>query len=217
MTLVPQLERDLRIAAQRRRWGPRVLPRGRRAAALGVVAAAIATGGAGAATGLVKIGRQEPTPKERQADGLLYAAPRTLVAAGRAPTAGRWEMTVTTSDVGPCLGLRLLDEPPGGGGLGEGCGNDATFTVGSTSNGFPVDRPELANRWKLVYGRAPEEAVRVELSAANGLRQSVATHDGPPEIYGDFYLLEAPGKIKDATVRAFDADGRPLGPGLDVS
>lgn len=216
MTHVPQLERDLRDAARRRSRRARLVPRRRRTAAPALVGATlVAAGGAGAATEVLDVGRQEATPRERQADGLRYTAPRTLVAAVRTPLAGRWEMLVTDSDVGPCLGLRLLDDPSGPG-LGEGCGSAGAFTVAHISNGFPVDRPELANRWKLVFGRAPERAARVELRARGGFRRSVATHEGPAAIAGDFYLLEVPGTIRRATVRAFAADGRPLGPALDV-
>jgi len=71
MTHVPQLERDLRDAARRRSRRARLVPRRRRTAAPALVGATlVAAGGAGAATEVLDVGRQEATPRERQADGL---------------------------------------------------------------------------------------------------------------------------------------------------
>lgn len=216
MSHVPQLERDL-LAAARRRSRRKVLTRGRWSGALALTGIAVAVGGAGAATGLLDVGDQVATPRERQGDGLRYTSARTIVATGRTPLAGRWEMSVTQSDQGPCEGLRLLDGPTGGG-LGEGCGSTSTFTAGSTSNGFPIDRPELANRWMLVHGRTAEAAEAVELAAPGGVRIRAKTHDGPPYVDGNFYLLEAPGGLRNATVTELGSNGQPLTtvPGLSV-
>lgn len=214
MSRIPELEAQLVAAARRRTRRPRVA-RGTRAVGVAFAGAAVLATAAAAATGLLPIGTQVPTPQERQGDGLLYTEPRTIVATGTAPEAGRWEMSITDSDVGPCLGFRRLDDPVGGA-LGEGCGNTSTFTVASSSNGFPMNQPEKANRWKLVFGNAPERAEIVRVTAAGGFQRSAKTYEGPAGYDGDFYLLELPGKLKRARVTAVGKDGNPLGPGLDV-
>jgi hypothetical protein len=118
-------------------------------------------------------------------------------------------MTVTNSDVGPCLALRRPESPQGSG-LAEGCGNSASFTVASVSNGFPIDHPERANEWRLVFGRAPETAVRVTVTSEDGLQRSAPTIEGPAGVDGDFYLLELQGRVTALKLEAFDAQARRL-------
>jgi hypothetical protein len=153
-------------------------------------AALLATGAVAAGTDLFRaIGTTTPTPRERQSDGLRYTADRTIVATGTAPVLGPWEMSITDSDAGPCLGLQLLNQP--GDGIGEGCGPMGDFYVGSSGNA----------KEKLIHGRAPERAARVRITAADGFQRTVDTFDGPPSVDGNFFAIPVPGdKLRDARI-----------------
>lgn len=198
MTRIPDLEEQLVVAA-RRRARRRPWPRGTRSVALAFAGAALlATGAVAAGTDLFRdIGSTSPTPRDRQVDGLRYTADRTIVATGTAPVLGPWEMSITDSDAGPCLGLQLLNQP--GNGIGEGCGGEiGDFNVGSTGNA----------QEKLIHGRAPERAAQVRITAANGFERTVDTFDGPPAVNGNFFAIAVPGdKLRNARLTWLTSNG----------
>ena len=198
MTRIPDLEEQL-VAAAGRRAHSRSWARGTRTVALAFAAAALlATGAVAAGTDLFRqIGTTTPTPRERQNDGLRYTADRTIVATGTAPVLGPWEMSITESDAGPCLGLQLLDEP--GDGIGEGCGQMGEFNVGSTGNAEE----------KLIHGRAPERAAQVRITAVDGFQRTIDTFDGLPAVDGKFFAIPVPGdKLRGARITWLTSAGQ---------
>jgi hypothetical protein len=211
---IPQLEQAIIEAATRRVHHTRHR-RGRggllAVSAISVVLVIVA--GAGAATGVLPVGSVVPTPSETQGDGLRYSTNRLVVASGDTPYHGRWEMTIAESNFGSCLGLRFLERPPGAevDDLSEGCGPDASLDASSLYGGSGPGQKE-----RVVFGRAPEEAVAVRLEAGGGLRRTVATHEGPSELHGDFYLLTTPVEIENALVHWVDRSGKADGIGVDV-
>ena len=189
--------------------------RTRRRTAVAVLAAGLLLAAAAAsATGVLPVGSVIPLSNEPQGDGLTYTSDRTIVAAGKTPTAGRWRMSVANSDRGFCFGIELVDHVlPGARGpdLSEGCGGTSRdFDAGSVGGG--TDLPNTT----LVHGPAPEEATAVRVTAP-GFSRTVKTHDGPDDVRGDFYAIEIPRKgIRNALVNWLDQHGRVPLPGIYV-
>jgi hypothetical protein len=200
-----ELERQL-VNAARRRARRHPVRRGARAVGLAFAGAVLlATGAVAAGVDLLPanndtadpVGTKVRVPRERQSDGLRYTADRTIVATGTAPVLGPWEMSITDSDVGSCLGLQFLDQP--GEGIGEGCGPTSDFAVGSSGN----------DKERLIHGQAPEEAVQVRITAADDFQRTVDTFDGPAGVNANFFALAVPSsKLRDARIVWLDRNGK---------
>jgi hypothetical protein len=145
----------------------------------------------------------------------------TVVATGNASVAGPWQMEVYRStrladpETGeeyqpaglPCLGVALLDPPsdtPTR--LSGGCG-EFPRTPGFGRAQISVPPVKGGVREILVYGRAPEHAAAVVLTAAGGVRTRVEPFEGPPNVSGDFYLIEIPPDLKSGRVNWVDREG----------
>jgi hypothetical protein len=153
---------------------------------------------------------------------------RTVVAAGTAPVAGPWHITLHESkrqvadgdlyepEGLPCLFLKLLNPPKDTALDGGGCG------VQRKSSGFTRDQrtvPAVLGadvEEILVYGRAPEEADTVEISADRGVRLAVKTQEGPASAPGDFWLIATPPGLKNGRVYWIDEDGSARGPAVEL-
>jgi hypothetical protein len=155
-------------------------------------------------------------------------AERTVVATGTAPVAGPWQMTLHESrrrvadgdlyepEGLPCIFLKLLDAPEHTAVDGGGCGvqrKSPGFTRGQRT--VPAVKGAQV-REMLVYGRAPEEADKVEISADGGLRLAVKTAEGPASVPGDFWLIAMPPGLKDGRVYWIDEDGGARGPSVEL-
>jgi len=138
----------------------------------------------------------------REPDGIVRLSADTVVADGRMPAWGRWEMVASDSDVGRCLGIRFLDDPDGSG-LGGGCGPPpgARLVVGSTGGGD--------NRLPYVFsGVAPAQTASVRIVDRRGrLLGRAATQQGPADHPGAYFAVETTVKRPRGCVQALDRDG----------
>jgi hypothetical protein len=205
---IPELKGEL-VAAAGRQSRRRVHVPGR-AALVAVAGGLLVAGAAGAATGVFPIGTEVPTPREEQSDGLRYTSDRTVVAAGETPHAGQWRLLIVRSSEGPCLGFQAqgmggprsewqpVEESP----IGEGCApGSRDFEAGMWTN---PDEP-------LVYGRAPEQAAAVRVTAADGSERTGQLQEGPPDVRGDFYVVALPAGVDAREIGWVDTDGRAHG------
>lgn len=202
---------DVEIAAILVRAGRpgRRTPHKRRVLALALVAALLAVGGAGAATGFLPIGTEVPTVRVPGKGEPVYESDRVVIATGQTQTAGRWQASVTTSDQGLCFSLELIDAYP----------DTRSERCGGTANGFDVASVGGGDRLRdttIVYGGAPEQATAVRARSADGFQRTVATEEGPDAFQGDFYVLEIPRRLRNVEVSWLDGRGRTERPGLLV-
>jgi hypothetical protein len=154
---------------------------------------------------------------------------RTVVATGTAPVAGPWQMTLHESERKvvegdlyepeglPCTFLKLLDPPdeytPIDGG---GCGVQRR-TPGFWRHQRTVPALlEAEVQEILVFGRAPEEADAVEISADGGMRLKVKTQEGPAGVPGDFWLIATPPGLMNGRVYWVDEDRGAQGPAVEL-
>jgi hypothetical protein len=157
-----------------------------------------------------------------------------VVATGTTPRIGTWQMevsrsTVLKSDSGEVYqpaGLRCLSLFVVGRGAGRHFGSGQCGEFGQTP-GFSrlqLARVVLQGRVRrnrrllrapiLVYGRAPESATRVVVTAPDGLRLETTPLEGPEGARGDFYALAVPQHHPRARVNWLDASGEPGSRGL---
>jgi len=209
--LLEELGADFeRIARQhetcrRRSWRPAGWRTGVAVALLSLVMAT----GAVAALDVLPIGTDLPTESVPGEGEPKYASPRTVVATGESPVAGRWQVTVAASDRGKCLGLELLDTRSRV--LTEACGGLGSFDVSTVGGGDELPRTTF------VFGPAPEEADAVRVTADAGFSETAATYPGPEDVAGKSYVIEIPRRgVANALVEWLDKDGRAQGPGLSV-
>lgn len=224
LRVVEALGREFDRASQREAkssWR-RHAPRGRRAVALAAAGGLLAAGGAAAAIGIPPVGsvfRGEGFEHNEQ------GVDETVVATGTAPVAGRWQLTFFRSarteargevlePAGlPCIKLKLLDPGSenrfGGGGF---CGATPTFIASHPS--VNLSDPG-ADGVILLFGRAPDQATAVELTADGG-KQIRAETQGPQNVPARYWLIAAPPGLKNARVTWLDKDGNP-GDTRDVS
>lgn len=154
---------------------------------------------------------------------------RTVVATGAAPVTGPWQMTLHESkrqvadgdlyepEGLPCTLLKLLDPSEHTPIIGSGgCGvqrNSPGFTRQQLT--VPAVVGAEVNEI-LVYGRAPEEADTVEISADGGVSFRVKTQEGPSGIPGDFWLIATPPGLKNGKVHWIDEDRGAQGPLVEL-
>jgi hypothetical protein len=148
-----------------------------------------------------------------------------VVATGRTPVAGAWRIATYTGEEGraadgsttpglPCIRLVLARPPAGTPFRADGyCGQQG-------KGGFTLSElPIFARREPIemiLWGEAPEGAVRVELGAAGGrsLRARTLEGAGPPR--GKVWAIAAPPGLREARVRWIDSEGA-VGGSLDAS
>ncbi len=167
---------------------------------------------------------QGTPPRERRS---------VVVATGTSPPIGSWQMEVSRSsalkdpDTGELYqpaGLRCLSlvrvggpkrQPQASGQCGE-----FPRTPGFSSMQFPgapvPHNGEPGQPWQpvLVYGRAPERASRVVISAPDGLRREVRPLEGPPNARGDFYAISVRPGHPGARINWLDKYGEPGSRGI---
>jgi hypothetical protein len=163
----------------------------------------------------------------------------TVVATGRAPVAGPWQLEVwrgsgvsnpKTGEIylragGACLGIVLLEPPdPYLGGPSGFCSPNRKLgfrkTPGFSRQQLSVTagrrvpgRRRLRVEEILVYGVVPERAAAVVLESPN-VRVRVEPMPGPNGARRDFYLVAVPAKVEKGRVNWLDADGNPASRGI---
>jgi hypothetical protein len=151
----------------------------------------------------------------------------TVVATGRTKISGPWQIESyrgaglkdpKTGEVYEPAGLRCLrmvlsDPPPGSFVMSGGCGE---FPKTPGFSRLQVTVPNRRVRGEaidpkateiLVYGRVPEQALGVDLSAPGREPTRYETLDGPPGDRSDYYLIAVPSDLKDARVDLITPEG----------
>lgn len=166
-----------------------------------------------------------------------------VVASGVAPVTGPWQMEVnrtngerdTSGHVmwhrGWCLWMTLLDPPKdiGMSGARSGfCGAPRSLgyrkTPGFSRASIPVrSRPAPKKVEVLVWGRVPDRAEKVVVTAPNGKRTEVEPTDGPESFPGRFYAIPVNVRLRGkrsnwqgARINWLDAEGRPGSRGIGM-
>jgi hypothetical protein len=227
-----RLETELRAAAERppRRTVP--VPA---IAVAGLVALAVApivwVLGSGSDSGQpAQAPRQAEEPVQPPGGGELPRFPgERVVATGTAPVAGPWEIVTyeserladpATGDVYQpaglrCLGIRLTGPPPDhAGGLSGQCG-EFPRTPGFGRVQVTVPNVRGGAREILVYGRVPEEAALVRVTAEGRAPVDVEPIEGPAGETGDFYLVAVPPET-EGRVNWIDAEGNEGSKGIEL-
>jgi hypothetical protein len=237
------LELELQAAARRRprravRAGP-ALEAVAVAALLAVavvVAAAVSTGGDGGSTPAAGARKPDPVgtviPKGKGKPPLPARA--LVVANGVAPITGPWQMEVsrtkgerdTHGEVmwhrGYCLTMNLLDPPrdiPGGRSGFCGAPRSLGFrkTPGfSRAQGAFRSKPRQRANEVLVWGRVPDRAETVVVTAPGGTRSEVRPTDGPQSFPGRFYAIPVKPGLPGARINWLDANGHPGSRGIGL-
>jgi hypothetical protein len=236
MTLIPDLQLQLRDAAASRRRRAR-----RRAlGALGLAAVVLAVG-----PGLLLRGADErraggrPSAGEPPPGALPVGTvipkgegtpPRdsesTIVASGTAPVTGPWQLEVWRSHGGPspageprgrCLFINALDPPPDGpSGLSGFCGglgfrktpgfSRAVLSVPRAGRNFVKEL--------LVYGRVPERARAVVVTPQRSSKIEVEPDEGPKSVPGDFFAIPVRPDQLPGRINWLNNEGRPGSRGI---
>ena len=206
------------------------------AVAVGVVLAVSSGGGGGSAQ--VTSGGPKVDPVGtviRKGEGIPPRAARSrVVATGTTPGIGTWQMEVSRStalksDSGEvyqpaglrCLSLFVIGRTAngyvGGGQCGEFPRTPGFSRIQLTRvvfQGKPKRNRRLLRRPILVYGRAPERATTVVVTAPDGLRLETRPHEAPKGARGDFYALPVSQHHRGARVNWLDASGKPGSRGI---
>ena len=190
----------VRLEAPAKRW---------RRPALLVALLLLAAGTAVAGDRLLPIGSEVPVrPHGGKAEPERYG-PRVVVATGRAPVYGRWQILASRSSVGFCEAIQFLDDTAPSGSVAEGCGR---ARIPSANAVLPV--PGSAKPQEtVIYGRVPDDAELVRVSVPALGAKSVGVSDGPSSIPGDWYLVAFSGIPRPGSARvvALDGQGRQIG------
>jgi hypothetical protein len=247
VTLIPDLQLQLRDAAADRRRRATRRGLGSVAAAFVAVAALVALpvlsddnrregdhgrqpGGEQRPEGALPVGTVIPkgqgTPPRD--------ARSTVVATGTAPVAGPWQLEVWRNHGGPsppgerrgrCLFIGLLD-PPGGDPTGltgycGGLGFRRTPGFSRAQKNVEALRRQPDGSFELtraaevlVYGRVPERARQVVITAEGGLTINVEPSEGPKSIPGDFFVIPVKPGLGHARINWIDENGKPGSRGI---
>ena len=248
MSLIPDLEAQLRDAAARRRERARRRAIGALATAAGatvLVSALLLMGG-----GDERRAGDRRAGEERRFEGPLPVGtvipkgegtpPResdsTVVATGTTPFAGAWQLeaaptfgerSLPGAPRGRCLALTVLDppayedgtpDPSGGSGFCGALGFRKTPGFSRAQKNVPTLRKLRGHLFLpkevLVYGRVPERAGKVAVTADRGVRIEVEPHEGPKSIRGDFFVIPVKPRLGHASINWLDTDGTPGSRGI---
>ncbi len=160
-----------------------------------------------------------------------------VVATGTAPGIGQWQMEASRSsvlkdpDTGElyqpaglrCLSLVLVDPRAHLDGAGGQCGEfprtpgfSRVQNPGVYMRGDSEQARRLRRQPVLVYGRVPERAARVVITAPDGLRREARPHEGPKGARGDFYAISIRPGDSYARVNWLDKNGKPGSRGIEL-
>jgi hypothetical protein len=161
-----------------------------------------------------------------------YESDALVVANGRAPVTGPWQLEVSRTKgerdteghvmwpAGYCFFIRLLDPPNGRPGPTSGhCGSPRSLgfrkTPGfSRSQNNPSNVSARPPKEIIVWGRVPDRAERVVITAPDGLRIVRRPKDGPKTFPGRYYGIPVSPGHPGARINWLDASGRPGSRGI---
>ena len=155
----------------------------------------------------------------------------TVVATGTAPVTGPWQLEVwrghggnapTAEPPGRCLFIHPLAPPhltPSFSGFCGGLGFRKTpgFSRAQLNVPPPRKRPggSLSQAKEvLIYGRVPERAAAIVITASRGVRIEITPGEGPKTIPGDFFVIPVKPGLGRARINWTDRDGNPGSRGI---
>jgi hypothetical protein len=165
--------------------------------------------------------------------GKAHLETRALVVAnGVAPVSGPWQIEVSrtkgerdTEGVvmwrrGYCLWIHLL-EPPDRALIGRSgfCGGPRSLGFRKTpgfSRAQTVGPVRPAPKETLVWGRVPDRAAKVVISAPGHPRIEVVPEPGPKRFPGQYYAIPVTPPMKGARINWLDESGRPGSRGIGL-
>jgi hypothetical protein len=241
VSLIPDLEAQLRDAAARRRERARRRAIGSLATVAGaavLVSSLLLMGGGGERRAGDRPAAQEPRPEGALPVGTVIpkgeGTPRrdsdsTVVATGTTSFAGAWQLEASRNlggrslpgePRGRCLLLSVLDppayedgtpDPSAWSGFCGALGFRKTPGFSRAQKNVPTLR-KLRGRLflpkeVLVYGRVPERARKVVITAEQGVKIEVEPAEGPKSIRGDFFVIPVKPRLGHARINWLDADG----------
>jgi hypothetical protein len=206
MSLIPQLEADLIVAATQHARAPR-RTRGGRRVALAAAALLLLTVAGAAAGGVIRIGSVVP------GDGFFGIGSNNVdervVATGATQRLGRWKMTTFRAPTGAaCLKLTWLRPPDPR--LGpERAGYCSGRLPGFRDPlGYGLRRQAARRGSAVVWGTAPLAARSIRLTSADGTAITAPARRGPAGDRHRYWLIEAPMGLDSPSVTWRDAGGR---------
>jgi hypothetical protein len=235
------LERELHGAAERRPRYPvgigqmlgAVAGTALVAAAVAVAVAVSGGGGDGGDSAQVT-GARAPDPV-----GTVIPRSRTdyetralVLANGTAPVSGPWQIEVSRTKgeratdgslmwpAGYCLWLNVLDPPDeSAAGRSGHCGLPRSLGFRKTpgfSRAQGVTRVKPLAKEVLVWGRVPDRATAVVITAPGHRRVEVVPEEGPKTFPGQYYVIPVKPPIPRARINWLDANGRPGSRGIGL-
>jgi hypothetical protein len=232
------LELELRAAADRRPGRPFGVGQALGAlAAVALVAAAVlvvvAVSGGGESARLAGSPPQpDPVGTVIPKDEAKLESSALVVANGVAPVTGPWQIEVSrtkgerdTNGVlmwrrGYCLWFHPLD-PPGIQGAGRSgfCGGPRSLGFRKTP-GFSRAQALTTSRPRpkevMVYGRVPDRAAKVIITAPGTRPIKIEPEDGPKSFPGRFYGIPVKPGLPGARINWYDSEGRPGSRGIGL-
>lgn len=215
-----ELDRALaREASSGRRLRRVVTRRSRRAGVLALAGGLLTVGAAGAATGVLPVGSAIPSGADPKFQHDGPSPEQTVVATGRTPAGGAWQMTAYKSegivddrgDVAepagmPCVLMTLVNPPAQtferAGVLCHAPGKSDFNKLSLVVIGASSKPAEL-----ILYGFAPKVAKAVELTGDGGTAIRTQTYEGRDGAPGNLWVIAAPPDLKNAQVTWIDQSG----------
>lgn len=233
------LELELQLAADRR--PRRAIGVGTLIGALAVVAlvgiavllvATVAGGGDGDRGRVTGARTPDPVGTIIPKSESQYETRALVVAAGTAPVTGPWQIEVSRTrgerdtegavmwKRGYCLWIKLLDPPEGRrGGVSGFCGGPRSLGFRKTpgfSRAQTVAPSKPLPQELLVWGRVPDRASKVVISAPGRSRIEVVPEPGPRRFPGQYYAIPVKPPMQGARVNWLDRDGKPGSRGIGL-
>ena len=159
-----------------------------------LVSAGVAAGVAGALTA------SSPTQKHPDSGGPVRG--REVVASGSTPGHGPWRLLRSQDAQGQeCLGLEVGKQPPGDVTVVfESCGGPSGMNVGTLGGDGET----------IIWGRVPDAAEDVRISATGRAAQTLATTQGSAGVGGRFVVGAIQGRLHGVLADARDGAGRQI-------
>jgi hypothetical protein len=177
--------------------------------------------------------RPDPVGTIIPKDKVPYESRALVVANGIAPITGPWQIELSRTkgerdtngavmwERGYCVTIRLLDPPNGRPGPSSGsCGAPRSLgfrkTPGFSRYQGAVVHPPPRKQEALVWGRVPDRAEKVVITAPDGLRIEVRPEDGPKTFPGRWYGIpvRVRGEHPGARINWLDKHGQPGSRGI---
>jgi hypothetical protein len=200
--------------------------------AVAVLVGVAVSGGGDPDTARITGGAPEPDPVGTHIpkNETVYGEGALVVANGTAPVNGSWQIEVSRTNGerdtsgawmwhrGYCLWLHLLDPPGPRGQMRSGhCGSPRSLGFRKTpgfSRAQSVAPEKPLPREVLVWGRVPDRADKVVITAPGRRPIAVVPTDGPKTFPGRFYAIPVKPPRQGARINWLDESGHPGSRGI---